>query len=248
MNPATHHLTTCPMCGCAVEKVRCFVRFTRFDGEQVEREIFANCKCLCDSCSDIHDQNEAAAKGEKARERTWMTMLNERMPSDYQRATSDRISRVYSPALGWDQTRAKGGIGLIGEANSGKSCAMACLIMRRKLPFLWWSGTEARDAAIDAQSADRAERADCRARWEHAMRVPLLVLDDVSQGKMTEGWSACLFDLLETRLSRSRPVLWTSQIGLGELKAKIQRQNGGDDAQANAIARRLSQHSLVLMG
>jgi hypothetical protein len=70
----------------------------------------------------------------------------------------------------------------------------------------------------------------------------------VSQGKMTEGWSACLFDLLETRSSRWRPVLWTSQIGLAQLQAKIARQNGGDQAQADAITRRLSQHSLVLTG
>ena len=89
-------------------------------------------------------------------------------------------------------------------------------------------------------------RADSRAKWEHANRVPLLVLDDIGQGKMTEGWSATLFGLLEARLSNSRPVLWTSQISMPNLREKIARQNGGDEAQADAITRRLSQHSLVL--
>ena len=94
--------------------------------------------------------------------------------------------------------------------------------------------------------ADRGRDA-ARAQWEHAMRVPLLVIDDISQGRMTEAWSAKLFDLLETRLGGGLPTLWTSQIPIFELKAKICQQNGGDIAQAEAITRRLSQHSLVVL-
>ena len=78
------------------------------------------------------------------------------------------------------------------------------------------------------------------------MQVPILVLDEISQGKLTEAWSSRLFDLLETRLGAGLPTLWTSQIPLPEIRAKIVRQNGGDQAQADAISRRLAQHTLVL--
>jgi hypothetical protein len=231
---STTRTTTCAMCGASFEQTRFFV---------LGQERFANAaRCLCSPCTLAYERQQAAEKAE----REWQRMLAARLPSDYHRATVPNVPPCYARALTWDDRHARGGIGLIGQAGSGKSCALACLIMLRHQAFLWWSGTEARDAAIDAQVAQREIRADCRAKWEHAMRVPLLVLDDVSQGKMTEGWSSSLFDLLETRLSRSCPVLWTSQIGMPHLRAKIARQNGGDDAQADAITRRLSQHSLVL--
>jgi hypothetical protein len=55
-----------------------------------------------------------------------------------------------------------------------------------------------------------------------------------------------VFDLLETRLGNKLPVFWTSQIPLADIRAKIIRQNNGDIAQAEAISRRLAQHSLIL--
>ncbi|MFT3991730.1 MAG: ATP-binding protein [Luteolibacter sp.] len=137
-------------------------------------------------------------------------------------------------------------MGLIGNSGAGKSCALSCVIQRLRKPFLWWSGTEARDAAIDAATADNKSREGHRQAWEHAMRVPLLALDDISQGKMTEAWSSKLFDLLETRLSNGLPTLWTSQISMSNFRSQIAHQNGGDVAQAEAISRRLNQHSHVI--
>lgn len=196
---------------------------------------------LCDRCGD----DQAATWEVLQREAAWTRLYDSRMPDGYRLATADRIPPHYAPALSWRSRNHRGGIGIVGAAGAGKSCSLACLLRTLRLPFFWWSGTEARDAAIEAATADR-DREGARRRWERAMTVPILVLDDITQGKFTESWSSSIFDLLETRMSGSLPTFWTSQIDLGEIRKKIMRQNGGDAAQADAISRRLAQHSLIL--
>ncbi|MBK1884696.1 hypothetical protein JIN85_19955, partial [Luteolibacter pohnpeiensis] len=131
------------------------------------------------------------------------------------------------------------------KSGIGKSHALASLLRKLEQPFLWWSGTEARDAAIEAATAEK-DREGCKRRWQQGSTISILVLDDISQGRMTEAWSAKLFDLLETRMGAKLPTFWSSQIDLPKLREKIVRQNGGDTAQSEAISRRLSQHSMIL--
>lgn len=196
---------------------------------------------LCDPCGERQAETFAAEQ----RAASWRRYFAGKLPRGYQIARLDRIAPVFAEAISWSSSENPTGIGLIGESGTGKTCTIAALLRVLERPFLWWSGTEARDAAIDAATADK-DREGCRRRWEQGMTIPILVLDDISQGKMTEAWSAKLFDLLETRTASALPTFWTSQIDLPDLRAKIGRQNGGDDAQADAISRRLSQHSLIL--
>lgn len=204
------------------------------------REIFANAKPECSACQAAREHREAEERAAAA----WADLCHKRLPARYLAASAGDVRPAYRAALDWRDTPT-GGIGLIGPAGGGKSSALACLLKRDRIPFLWWSGTEARQAAIDAATADR-DRHGARQRWEHGMITPRLVLDDVSQAGFTPAWSSALFDVLETRLSRNLPTLWTSQKSLADLRAKIVAQNGRDDDQAAAIVRRLSQHSLVL--
>jgi hypothetical protein len=227
MNMENMKTGPCPKCGTEVEFEPCII---------MPRII-----PVCDDC----DEHQQAMIAKDKTEGAFARIITSRMPLGYQAATVDRINTLYRPALAWDPVKHPGGIGLIGLSGLGKSSAMACVMRERRKLFLWWSGTEARDAAIEASTADR-DREGAKARWEAGMREAALVLDDVPQGKMTEAWSAKLFDLLETRISAKLPVFWTSQISLHDLRDKIHRQNGGDDAQAAAIVRRLSQHSLVI--
>lgn len=226
ITPTDLTLAPCPDCGVPHEYERC---------------DFLNIVPVCDQCSEkqklaYEAQKEAAA---------WNNLWHSRMPPGYRITQRDLVPLNLKPIFEWSQEAHCGGMGLIGKAGSGKSFAMASFIQFHRRGFLWWSGTGARDAAIEAASADR-DRDGCRRRWEHGMTVPILVLDDISQGRMTEAWSSKLFDLLETRMSALLPTLWTSQIDLPEMRQKIVRQNGGDAAQAEAISRRLSQHSLIL--
>ena len=202
---------------------------------------------LCDAC----EARQTGTWAETERRHAWQRHFQARMPVIYQKSDAGLVQPCFQPALTWKPGAGNsikpGGLGIIGRAGAGKSCALACRLFTLERSFRWWSGTEAREAAVDAASAEK-DREGAARRWEAAMRVPLLALDDISQARFTEAWSSRLFDLLETRLSHGLPVLWTSQIPLDELRHKIVRQNGGDAGQAEAISRRLSQHSLVLRG
>jgi len=199
---------------------------------------------LCDACEARQTETWAETEQRKA----WQRHFQARMPFIYQQADPLRVPACFQQALAWTPEGGKqGGLGIIGQPGAGKSCALACRLFTLGRSFRWWSGTEAREAAVEAASAEK-DREGATRRWEAAMRVPILVLDDISQARFTEAWSSRLFDLLETRLSQGLPVLWTSQIPLDELRRKIFRQNGGDLGQAEAISRRLSQHSLILRG
>jgi DNA replication protein DnaC len=208
-------------------------------------EVLPKAVPLCDSCE--RRQADSWAAGE--RRRIWRNLYAARMPSGYAAAKPLEVRPWLRQALEWDGRAHRGGIGLIGPSGSGKSCAVACLIYRLELSFTWWSGTEAREAAVAAATATATEKKDrdgAGRTWERAMRVPMLVLDDISQGRMTEAWSARLFDLLEERSRSVLPTIWTSQINLTDFREKIVRQNGGDREQASAISRRLGQNALIL--
>lgn len=223
--------TTCKLCGEPITVPRFFVH-------GVER--FAGVPIACDLCAAEIERQRSEIKAAEA----WADLWTRRMPVTYQHANEADLREHWRAILRWNDD-AFGGCGLIGPSGTGKSCAVACLIKRLRRPFLWWSGTEARQAATDA-ATQQEDRAGARRRWEHGMTVPVLVLDDISQAKFTEAWGANLFDLLETRLSHSRPTFWTSQISLERLREKM-RSHAIEDEQAAAICRRLAQHSLRLV-
>ncbi len=228
--PSLTRSNTCPVCGLTTDVPRLYLW---------GRERFANVAVMCDDCHAEATRQKAEFHAAQA----WQRMLVARLPDRYMNAKSADIPAALMPAYRW-QGEPSGGIGLIGCANAGKSSALSCLIMRLRWPFLWWSGTEARQAAVDAATSDK-DRKGARERWEHGMTIPLLVLDDISQAKFTESWASSLFDLLETRLASNRATLWTSQLNIFNLRNKIAKQSE-DDEQAGAISRRLEQHSLVI--
>jgi len=223
-------MTTCPHCHTALD----------LPASPYLRNIVPACDPCAARLNEAHAAEQAAA--------AWTRLLHTRMPAAYRATFPERVRAAYAAALHWTPTGAHpGGIGLIGCSGLGKSSALACLLRSLRMPFLWWSGTEARDAHLASVTADR-DRHGARRRWDHGATVPILVLDDVSQGRMTESWSSALFGLLEARVSSGLPTLWTCQTDLTDLRAKIHRQNEGDMPQAQAITRRLAHHTLILRG
>jgi hypothetical protein len=177
----------------------------------------------------------------------WQRRFAAGVDPEYRRATEEEViaRKHYVSALAWRASDHHGGLGLVGQSNAGKSCAIACRIRTLEEPFVWWSSTEARDKSTQAATAQH-DREGARRQWEVGGKIPILVLDDVSQAIFTPAWSSKLFDLLESRLAAGLPTLWTSQLSPEDLRSKIVRQNGGDEEQAEAISRRLCIHSLVI--
>jgi hypothetical protein len=198
---------------------------------------------LCDDCGEI----QAATWRLNEKRKEWQRRFDAGMDPAYRSATPEEViaRRHYIAALTWKASDHRGGLGLVGTSGAGKSCAIACRIRALEESFLWWSSTQARDKSHQAATAQH-DREVARRRWEVGERIPILVLDDVSQATFTTAWSTRLFDLLNAREAAVLPTLWTSQLSPEDLRAKIVRQNGGDEEQAEAISRRLCQHSLVI--
>ena len=198
---------------------------------------------LCDEC----EAHQAVTWHLKQKREAWQRRFAAGVPDGYQTATPDEViaRKHYVRALEWQASDHHGGLGLVGPSDAGKSCAIACRLRTLEKPFLWWASTQAREAASKAATAQH-DREGARRQWELAERIQILVLDDVSQATFTTAWSSRLFDLLESRLANGLPTLWTSQLAPENLRAKIARQNGGDEEQADAISRRLCKHSLVI--
>lgn len=227
---------TCTTCGTSFTKI--------IHRGLMEKWYLRHGTCpACDAIEEEADRRRRAEEEAKRAEERWQWHLAENLPLIYQRAEDNKVTPTLAAIFDWSPDTAPGGIALIGQAGSGKSSAAACLVKRLRGPFVWWSGTEARQAAIEA-ATDRDNKA--KGAWEAGFKIGLLVIDDLSQAKFTEAWSSALFGLLEHRLSRLKPTVWTSQLGEAALYQKIAAQNGGDTAQADAIARRLFQHSLVI--
>lgn len=219
----------CPRCGVIHSYVKCF--------------LLPKIVPLCDTC-EVLQANEMDQRRQHEHVRS---RFLDRLPVGYHFAVRDRVPMYLDRIFAWDAELKFGGLGMVGPSGIGKSHAMACVLRDLDIPFRWWSGTDAREAATLASTAER-NRDEAMQRWDSAKTVRLLVLDDISQGVMTAAWSSKLFDLLEGRLGARLPTFWTSQIPLEILREKIIRQNGGDAEQATAISRRLGQHSLVLTG
>lgn len=228
--------TTCPECGRSHEVQRIFI----FGSEK-----FANAAVTCNECGELRD----TLQRRKQADDLWTRLWESRMPRLYQQVIESAIDPDLMCEHCWmDWTGDDphwGGIGVIGGAGAGKSSAVACLVRRLKLPFLWLSGPEARQLSLDMAMGDQSSKAAARTKWEHCCKVPLLVLDDVSQAKITEAWASSLFDLLETRIQQKLPSFWTSQLDPETLQQKIE-SGSGDPAVAQAIVRRLTQHSLII--
>jgi DNA replication protein DnaC len=75
-------------------------------------------------------------------------------------------------------------------------------------------------------SLDNETRGESAQKLKLIERVPLLLLDDVGQEKITERTGSEFFSLIERRTSWKRPTLWTSNLDAGTLKQALGADRG----------------------
>ncbi len=225
----THRTAPCPICGTPVSRLRVFFW---------ERELYADCACLCPACDDARAKEEASRKAACSFWAHW----EKHVPNDYQRATADQVPRCFSGALSWRPAPGQKGVGIYGPSGTGKSHTLALLVFALETPFRWVTGARMRQLAIDAATMEGAARDDARKDLAALRDVPLLVIDDLAEVKFTEAWADKLFEILEYRNSTGRLTMWTAQHGPGQLAAKISGGKDVDPGTGSAIERRLCQH------
>ena len=129
------------------------------------------------------------------------------------------------------------GVIVAGRTGMGKTRSTVLLLHRlwmeegRDFAFLTWSRWK---QSLDAQH--RYGGAGVEKFVKPHYRLPLVVLDDMGHGAMPENTLACLFDLLDNRVSRRLPVLITTQFSKAELRAKMEKVS---QQTADALIRRL---------
>ncbi len=185
-----------------------------------------------------HDERRRARAREK-----WP----KRVPPDYQRADEAKIPPALRPALSWAPAGEILRLGIYGPPGTGKSMVLALLLRKLEIPFRWVNGFAARSLYIEFATSNQRQDwsgEDDSADWDTLMNEDLLVLDDIDKGNFTDSWASALFDLLETRNSLRRPVIWTANHGPGGLAAKFAKC--GDQDLADSLERRLCSGALLI--
>ena len=75
-------------------------------------------------------------------------------------------------------------------------------------------------------SNDNETRGESAEKLKLIERIPLLLLDDVGQEKITERTGSEFFSLIEQRTSWKRPTIWTSNLDAGTFKQALGAERG----------------------
>jgi DNA replication protein DnaC len=227
--------TPCPICQTPVTR-----EAVMFMG----RELYAGLACLCQACDDKRALEEATAKAAKSFRDAWEKIV----PASYQAAKIEAVSAELQKAATWLPKVGQTGLGIHGPSGCGKTHCMALMALSAAIPFRWMTGAALRALALNAAMLDGADRDDARKTLSALRNVPMLVIDDLAEVKFTEAFAEKLFELLEHRNTSLLLTCWTAQHGPGRLAAKIAAGNGVDQGTADAIERRLVQHSVIFEG
>lgn len=180
--------------------------------------------------------------------------LNEWVPALYQESDPNRLPHQLVEAAGkWAVGSL--GMGFIGATGLGKTRAMFGII-RRLIETIEIERTEhyfiaqcpslgiindAAFAKLVIESCSFDDGGEARKRLKQLQDCDVLFLDDIGQGKLTERVGSELYELVETRTSNLRPVLFSSNFTGKRLAEKFTDATRGD-----AVVRRLAEFCEVV--
>jgi len=179
---------------------------------------------VCDKCSQSAEQRAAAERHEQEFAARLASSGLERAEvrpwAEFDARTPDGLDRgrVIEAAREWGRMADPGGLCLIGAVGSGKTAlAKAAAVTRLQHSALRWVSL-ARLVADLANFEDRHARA-------LAVRVltgkGALVLDDFDKVNVTDWLASQLFAAIDGRIEAGAPLLVTTNLDPGELRAKF---------------------------
>lgn len=227
-------ITPCPICQTPVTR-----EIVMFMG----RELYAGLPCLCPACDSKRIADEAVKAATAGFKASWVA----RIPDDYSRAKIEHVPARLRHVLNWKPGDQKG-IGIYGPSGAGKSHTLALLLLALEIPFRWVTGAALKQLSNDALAGEGHHKEEARKGLSSLRDIPLLAIDDLVELRFSEAWAEKLFEILEYRNSTKRLTCWTAQHGPGQLAAKIAAGKGVDQGTADAIERRLVQHSAIFEG
>jgi len=185
-------------------------------------EIFQYLPKICDSCSELHEQEAKKAKEEIKHQAEIAHALAEYervVPKEYRlteiddvRFNKDLHAKVTIWARGATQSDRRSWLGLVGETGKSKTRCIGLLVKR----LIWnghkieWATATRFQWAVQYQWRDD-EDAKKATQWLKRWRdVEILVFDDLGKQKMSEAVESAFYDLLEHRSSNCKMIIWSA--------------------------------------
>ncbi len=162
----------------------------------------------------------------------------EHIPSRY-RETFDASRSPYDPRVlaalaRWEPSVEGLGIGLVGRSGLGKTRLLCQVLLRLRCSWLYLPAAQLSDLVAERWSDDPRTAAEARDLLGEARSTRVLYLDDLGDERRTDAVSEELKDLVETRTSLKRPILWSSNLSEQEMRER-------HGTRGAAIVRRLSE-------
>lgn len=135
------------------------------------------------------------------------------------------------------------GLGFYGPSGRGKTRAMWEILRRHHFTgrkFLAVSAQKIQSAVSDYHADTYSERNAARKLISDCKVVGILFIDDLGKERTSQAVASVLHDILETRFSHKRPLLWTSELAGEELAQKL------GENYANGLIRRIRDFSTVV--
>lgn len=198
---------------------------------------------LCPTCSELEQRALETEAAEKARARVraeWDAIC----PAAYRQTDPNfplMNHKLLEGLMRFDPSRGIG-IGLHGPTGMRKT-RMLCLVLK-KLHFsgvrVFYVSAKRLSGCYSIMFGKDSDAGEARDVIRKSLRAEVLLLDDIGKERFTDRGQAEFYDLVESRTSRLKPILWTANASGDELAAMMSADRGGP------IVRRLEDFAEVI--
>jgi len=174
-------------------------------------------------------EEETRLKEEQERAAKKLLQWNQTIPESYRESDHNRLNPRAREIAKRFEFQKDMGIYLHGDFRKGKTrCAVLILrkahdqgrsiMMMRSIDFAKHCATQFAD--------NRDIQRDSQRQLDRCKSVGVLLLDDLGKEKITERVETTLFDVIDYRISRAKPMLITSNFDLNSLAKRMSSDQG----------------------